>query len=58
LVDEARHQLALRHLQDPGLSLAEVSYLLGFSHPNSFHRAFQRWTQQTPSEYRRLLGFS
>lgn len=32
--------------------LAEVSYLLGFSEPSSFHRAFRRWTGMTPAQWR------
>jgi AraC-like DNA-binding protein len=32
--------------------LAEVSYLLGFSEPSSFHRAFRRWTGKTPGQWR------
>ena len=51
LVDDLRHQLALRHLA-AGLSIAEVSFLLGFSEPSAFHRAFRRWTDRTPTQWR------
>ncbi len=34
-------------------SLSEISYMLGFSDVTAFHRAFKRWTDQTPREYRR-----
>jgi AraC-like DNA-binding protein len=34
-------------------ALSEIAFLLGFSQPAAFHRAFKRWTQQTPLEYRR-----
>ena len=51
LVDEVRHQLALRHLA-ADLSIAEVSFLLGFSQPSAFHRAFRRWTERTPAQWR------
>jgi AraC-like DNA-binding protein len=54
LVDKARSELAQRYLRHQKLDAAEVSYLLGFSHPNSFYRAFKRWMQMTPEEYRRL----
>jgi AraC-like DNA-binding protein len=51
LIDELRHELALRHLA-AGLSIAEVSFLLGFSEPSAFHRAFKRWTDRTPAQWR------
>lgn len=51
LVDQVRHEGALRHL-GAGLSIAEVSYVLGFSEPSAFHRAFKRWTGQTPKQWR------
>lgn len=52
LVDEVRQELARRYLGGDELHAAEVSYLLGFAHPNSFFRAFKRWTGLTPEEYR------
>lgn len=36
-----------------GQSIAEVAYLLGYSEPSAFHRAFRRWTGRTPESYRR-----
>jgi AraC-like DNA-binding protein len=33
---------------DASLSIAEVAFLLGFSEPSAFHRAFRRWTGRTP----------
>jgi len=53
LISDVRRELAHRHLDDHRVAVAEVSYLLGFSHPNSFYRAFRRWTGMTPDEYRR-----
>ncbi len=39
--------------RDRRLELTEVAFLLGFSHVESFHRAFKRWTGETPVAYRR-----
>jgi AraC-like DNA-binding protein len=34
-------------------SIAEVSFLLGYSDPSVFHRAFKRWFGMSPERYRR-----
>ena len=51
LRDETRQTLADRYLGE-GLSMAEISFLLGFSEPSAFFRAFKRWTGSTPIERR------
>jgi len=53
LLDQMRHELALTYLRDPSISLSEISYRLGFSHVEGFHRAFKRWTGEAPAGYRR-----
>ncbi|MEE9384148.1 MAG: AraC family transcriptional regulator ligand-binding domain-containing protein, partial [Nannocystaceae bacterium] len=52
VLDDLRGELAQRYLGDPNLAIAEVAFLLGFSEPSAFHRAFKRWTGQTPSQFR------
>ncbi|HVF57519.1 MAG TPA: AraC family transcriptional regulator [Pyrinomonadaceae bacterium] len=52
LLDEMRRDLSKRYLREPGMAICEVAYLLGFSEPSAFHRAFRRWTGITPKEYR------
>jgi AraC-like DNA-binding protein len=52
LLDEAREQLARRHLAEPALPLAEISFLLGFKDPATFNKAFKRWAGQTPGAFR------
>ena len=49
--EDVRRELAQRYLDD-GLAIAEISFLLGFSEPSAFFRAFKRWTGQTPLEAR------
>lgn len=46
--EDVRQQLSRRYL-DEGLSIAEISFLLGFSEPSAFFRAFKRWTGVTPA---------
>ncbi len=53
VVDEARRDLALRHLLNKDLKLIEIAFLLGFSEVSTFYRAFRRWTGTTPAAYRR-----
>jgi AraC-like DNA-binding protein len=53
LLDEVRGGLSRQHLREPKLAVCEVAYLLGFSEPSAFHRAFRRWTGVTPKEFRR-----
>ncbi len=52
LVDEVRLEEACRLLKNPNVSLQEVARAVGFKDPSNFNRAFKRWTQQTPKEYR------
>jgi AraC-like DNA-binding protein len=53
LLNVTRRDLALSYLRDPSYSLTEITYLLGFADSRSFNRAFQRWTGQAPSAYRK-----
>lgn len=52
LVDEVRKSLALDHLARPGTSATDVAFLLGFSEPSAFTRAFRRWTGSAPTEFK------
>ena len=51
LLQDTRLQLARKYLANPGRSVVETAYLLGFSEPSTFSRAFKRWTGITPGEY-------
>lgn len=57
LLDQTRRELALAYIADARYALNEITYLLGFSDASSFTHAFQRWTGQSPSAYRKN-GFS
>ncbi|MNN73137.1 HTH-type transcriptional regulator VirS [compost metagenome] len=57
LLDQAREAQALVLLANPTLSLEQVADKLGFSSASSLVRAFRRWQNNTPANYRRqILG--
>jgi AraC-like DNA-binding protein len=53
LVEQTRRDQACRYLATSNLSVSEIAYRLGFAHPPAFHRAFKRWLDKSPMEYRR-----
>ncbi|HSW14955.1 MAG TPA: AraC family transcriptional regulator [Solimonas sp.] len=52
LLATQRRELALQYLADPGLGLADIAMLLGYSGQSSFTAAFKSWTGLPPGEYR------
>jgi len=55
LLNASRENLARHYLRNTTLSGGEIAFLLGFEDPNSFYRAFQGWTGQTPEGVRRAM---
>jgi AraC-like DNA-binding protein len=53
VLDELRHKMALHYLNGKRASVNETAYLLGFSEPAAFSRAFKRWTGSSPRTVRR-----
>ncbi|QNA82873.1 AraC family transcriptional regulator [Sphingomonas sp. So64.6b] len=51
-VDDLRHRMALHYLGGKKASVNETAYLVGFSDPSSFSRAFKRWTGSSPREWK------
>ncbi len=47
-----REQLARHYLASTELSCNEIAFLLGYAEPNSFFRAFQGWTGESPERHR------
>ncbi|MEH6593841.1 MAG: AraC family transcriptional regulator [Halioglobus sp.] len=56
LLQDTRLQLARKYLKHPNRSVVETAYLLGFSEPSTFSRAFKRWTGTAPAEYREAVN--
>jgi len=52
LLDDTRRELAEQYLAQPTMTLLQIAYLLGFADPSNFFRAFRRWFNVTPGEYR------
>ena len=50
--DEIFASLAKRYLRDSALSVEVISGLLGYHDSANFRRAFKRWFNTTPSQYR------
>lgn len=58
VLDETRFEMARMYLERGDTSIGEVSFLLGFSDVTAFHRAFRRWTGETPAVYKEKLSAS
>lgn len=52
LLDEARQGLAMKLICEGDLPLYEVAYMVGYTEPSAFYKAFRRWTGSTPGDYR------
>lgn len=54
VVDDLRKDLAAEYCADSRHSIADISFLLGFSEPSVLHRYFRRWYGVTPATYRTI----
>jgi len=56
VLEDVRRELAINYLQyQRDLGIAEIAFMLGFSHTPAFSRAFKRWTGSSPGEYRESI---
>jgi AraC-like DNA-binding protein len=56
VLDELRHRMAADYLGARKVSVNETAYLVGFSEPAAFSRAFKRWTGSSPRTLRAAGG--
>jgi len=52
ILQQLRHDLAVRHLNDRKLHVSKIAWLLGFHEVSAFTHAFKRWTGKTPRQMR------
>ena len=52
VLDATRKELALSYVKDRHTTVNEITYLLGYSDPANFSRAYRRWTGVSPTEAR------
>jgi AraC-like DNA-binding protein len=56
VVEDVRRALALEYVGNSSYRLTDVALMLGYTEASSFSRAFRRWTEVTPREYRKKAG--
>lgn len=52
LRDGLRRRRAMYYLQQTHKSIDAIASLMGYSEPSTFHRAFRKWTGETPRSFR------
>jgi len=53
VVENIRYQLSSNYLSGSEILLQDIAIILGYSDVSSFSRAFKRWTNMTPLEFRK-----
>ena len=53
ILDDVRCELAQRYLAEEQRPVEEVAFALGFSDGSAFHKAFRRWTGESPTGFAR-----
>ncbi|WP_281544688.1 AraC family transcriptional regulator [Grimontia sp. SpTr1] len=52
ILEETRKNLATTYIKQPQYTISEVGHMVGFSNVANFNRAFRRWEDCSPGEYR------
>jgi AraC-like DNA-binding protein len=56
LLTNVRKELVKRYIDDPGYSVTEISFLLGYADTSAFSRAFKRWYGKSLTKSRGQTG--
>jgi len=56
ILDDVRRELAIEYLRTTNLTVQEIAELLGYSEVTNFRRAFMRWVELSPYQYRKQMG--
>lgn len=56
LIDAIRQDLAITYLKTTSTKVIYITHMLGFSEQSAFQRAFKRWTNQTPKQFRDMFN--
>jgi AraC-like DNA-binding protein len=52
VLEAFRNEAAVKLLKGRQFSVEEIAFILGYSEPSTFYRAFRRWTGLTPRKFR------
>lgn len=55
LLERSLFKKSLEMINDESISINEISDSIGYANAQNFIRAFKKWTNTTPNEYRKLL---
>ena len=58
ILENLRMEMARRYLDDPGLPISRIAWLLGYQETSAFTNSFKRWTGLTPTAMRRHSGLA
>ena len=56
LLENARKRMAREYLQQSSFTVQEIALLLGYSETSQFYKAFRRWFNRSPGEFRNSNG--
>ena len=52
ILQQLKSEMAVRYIEDPGVPISRIAWLLGFEEVSSFSHAFKRWTGKSPRQMR------